>query len=153
MSIGTTDDELSQSFSVLLDQCLKLGTKDELLVIYDESLMPYYQPLLREVLRRSASVTFVFFPKSYQLDLVRRKLLSEEGTSALPAGLVAAILESSAILNLLDGDHATSVVRKTVLQQRRLEQCRLAHIPGIAREILDVLLQSPVEEIEKSSEL
>jgi hypothetical protein len=85
--------------------------------------------------------------------LVRRKLLSEEGSIGLPAGLVSAILESSAILNLLDGDHATILVRKAVLQQRRPEQCRLAHIPGIAKVILDVLRKSPVDEIQTSSEL
>jgi hypothetical protein len=61
---SSASDDLSQSFSVLLDQCLRLGTTDELLVIYDESLIPYYEPLLQEILRRSASATFVFMPKS-----------------------------------------------------------------------------------------
>ncbi len=146
-------DSLRQSFSVLLDRCLRLGTKDETLIIYDESLNPYFEPLLDEVRRRAASTTFVFIPKSYQLDLVMHKLSSEEGNLALPAGLVSAILESSVILNLLDGDHATTLVRKAVLQQRRPEQSRLAHIPGIAKVILNILLKSPFDQIEKSSEL
>ena len=31
---------LCQSFSILLDQCLRLDSKDKLLVIYDQSLDP-----------------------------------------------------------------------------------------------------------------
>jgi hypothetical protein len=144
-----------RSFSALLDQCLMLEqSKDELLVLYDESFFPYFDALLHVIRQRDLSVTFVFLPTSYQLRLIDRERSSRDSdTLQLPICLSRAIWASTAILNLLNGEQETVSVRVAVLAQGRSSDCRLAHIPGIDPKILSILSESPIAEIRRSSEL
>jgi len=156
-----TDEPLNErdikhdSFSALLDQCLRLDDrKDELLVIYDESFFPYYDALLEIIQEREISATFLFLPYTYQRFLIERARSSRGGDSLqLPRCMGQAIFASTVILNVLSGAQETVAVRAAVLDQGRPSDNRLAHIPGIDLHILGILSKTPFPEIERSSEL
>ena len=136
------------AFETLLDRCLGITSSDHLLVIYDESLSPFWESFQHAVESRTLSGTLLFLPISYQLCLMRHAMTSnDERKVELPAGLIAAISASTIILNVLDGGADTSLVRKAVNHTPRPANCRLATIPGISSEILKTILESPIDQV------
>jgi hypothetical protein len=142
------------SFARVLDQCISLGPREELLVIHDESFEPYFEEFLHLARDRSLAVTFLFFPKGYQRDLVQRnKVSAGHGRVPLPRAVVGAIAESTAILNLLDGELYTSPVRGAILGQKRQAKSRLAHVPGVTDQLLSIVARTPIQEVHRACEL
>lgn len=143
-----------ESFRVLLGQCLQAARRrDQVLVIYDESLAPYFDALVQVLIESHLQASFVYFPESYQRALVEWKNEQKDERLRLPDGLYAAIGEATVILNLLNGHPATMPVRKAILDRKRVKGSRFAHIPGISSEVLEILSCSPIDQILKQCEL
>jgi hypothetical protein len=143
-----------ESFAMILDHCVQLADNEELLVIYDESLGPYLGALLRLIHDREIACTLLVFPKRYQSDLVRRHADPQErGTVQLPRSIIGAIAETNVILNLLDGDLETAPVRGAILTRKRAAAARLAHIPGLTAELLEIIARTPMPGVLRACEL
>jgi hypothetical protein len=98
------------------------------------------------------SATYLYIPKSYQLRLA--ETISRKSEQIwLPDPLRSAVLASSVILNVLDGDLDTARVRVAVLAQLRAKGCRLAHIPGISDDILDIVSKTDFDRVLRECEL
>jgi leucyl aminopeptidase (aminopeptidase T) len=137
-----------QAFRVLLKRCLNLLNEDDLLIIYDESLSDFFKALVSVIEEDHVSTTFVCVPKSYQSHLVQPEVPGVlRDRIPLPSGIVAAISNSTAIINLLDGKPENASLRRAVNHTGRIRICRLATIPGISSEILQIILRSPIDEI------
>lgn len=152
--MGGTKGPHYDAFVVLLTECLKTHTADDLLVIFDESLDPLKDSLVDAVTDHGLLVSFLEFPERYQEWLVSSQAPEEDIVDLqLPHGLLAAISSSSAIINATSGELATAKFRRAIIDQARTKGCRLAHIPGIDAEVLELLGASPILEIENDCEL
>ena len=141
------------SFRVLLFQCLQATQpRDQVLVIYDESLGQFFDALVQVLIESHLQVSFIYLPEAYQKALVEWNERKDERLR-LPEGLYAAIGEATVILNLLNGQPSTMSVRKAILDRKRVKGSRCAHIPGISSEVLAILSCSPIEQILEQSEL
>jgi hypothetical protein len=140
-----------RSFETILDRCLRVTGDDEVLFIYDESLAPFLRGLLDLVTARSLACTFLAFPQSYQLDLVRR-IKPPDRTVFLPRSVISGINEASVVLSLLNGDMETGPFRSAILGCVRQKGSRLAHIPGFDAEILRIMAATPIDEVVKDCE-
>jgi leucyl aminopeptidase (aminopeptidase T) len=147
-----TGEEQYEAFAALLSSCLEITQKDDLLVIYDEGFLPFMDAFLRLVKDRKLFVTFLNIPQEYQLALTKWTS-GDDRTVNLPEGIGGSILNSSAIITMVNGELETNRIRRALLQQTRSEACRLAHIPGISSEVLRAVRSSPFEQIMVDSEL
>jgi hypothetical protein len=138
-----------ESFRILLSKCLEATPGDQVLVIYDESLWGFFDDLVTALIERRLAVSFFCLPEAYQRALVEWR----EERVWLPNSLHSAIGESTLILNLLNGHQDTIGVRKAILDHARPKESRLAHVPGISREVLEILSRSPIDQIVRDSEL
>lgn len=144
---------LKHAFGLLLSKCLQVDSKDELLVVYDESFVNFRPYLSDVVSTRGVSAAFMLIPRQYQVALLdRTNTPSQSNSIHLPSPLRAAISASSVVITVLDGGMDTTSVRRAILQQTRPNNSRLAHIPGITREVLAILANSPLDEIAALSE-
>lgn len=136
------------AFTTMLTRCMSVRPDDEVLAIMDESMSPHLDALLAALAQTRAAATLVFMPLRQQRDLLSRSRGPATGRGLeLPAGLAAAIQESSAILSLLQGNPETAMLRRSIVQHPRFGDARLAHIPGVTEAILTLLASSPVEQI------
>ena len=144
----------TEAFGVLFRDCLRVRPQEDVLVLIDESSEPWRDALVDAALEADLRPLFTFFPKRLQLALMERKAPGGDDSSVpLPRPLRDAFYSTRAVLNLLDGDLATSSLRGAVLNIPRPKGCRLAHVPGLSPEILRILLDSPIERIEEEAEL
>jgi hypothetical protein len=141
------------SFRVLLFQCLQATRRDQVLVVYDESLGEFFEDLVQVLIESRLQVSFTYLPAAYQQALVEWKDERKDDRVWLPDGLHAAIGEATVILNLLNGYPSTLAVRKAILNRQRVKGSRFAHIPGISSEVLEILSCSPIDQILEQSEL
>ena len=139
--------EWTKSLSVIIDKCLCISPDDELLVIFDDSFAAYSASFWRVIGEHDISATFVYIPKPYQMRLAG-KIISQPSVTWIPKPISIGIHSSTAIINLLDGDLATSAVRRAIIQHPRTRECRLAHIPGISNDVLSILKDSDFSIIE-----
>jgi hypothetical protein len=142
---------LTKAFAVLFEQCLRVRPDDQILLIYDDLFRPFLDSVIDFLTENKLHATFVEIPKAYQRALVSWGTQSQY-SSGVPLGLAAAIGEASIILNCLDGDSQTARLRRAIVQQQRPHECRLAHIPGLSEDILEVMTRSPIYEILESAE-
>lgn len=146
--------ENTEAFSVLLRDCLRVKPREDLLILFDESVLKWVDPLTEAAIRHQLRPLYAYFPKRYQLALMDWKRPGGDDSSVpLPRPLRDAFANTRSVVNLLDGDLATSSLRGAVLNIPRVRGCRLAHVPGLTREILDVLVDSPIQKIERHAEL
>ncbi len=146
--------ESIEAFSVLLRDCLRVKAHEDLLILFDESLLDWVDALTEAAIRHHLRPLFAYLPKRYQLALMDWKQPGGDDSSVpLPRPLRDAFANTRSVVNLLDGDLATSSLRGAILNIPRVRGCRLAHIPGLTREILDVLVDSPIQKIERRAEL
>jgi hypothetical protein len=123
MALAKTDQV--EAIDSLLQKSLGVRNDDEILLIYDDSFFPYMDAFTDCVNARDFSATYLYIPKSYQLRLA--EAISRKSEQIwLPDPLRSAVLASSVILNVLDGDLNTAPVRGAVLAQLRSKGCRLA---------------------------
>jgi hypothetical protein len=146
--------DYQESFRQLLRDCLRANPRDQILVIYDESLFTYFDDLLQVMIEDRLSVSFFHLPRKYQLALIQWREPSDDDSPDvyLPNALNNAINDSSLILTLLAGDMDTFNVRRSIVNKPRSKQCRLAHVPGVSGEVLQVLSKSPIAQIMRESE-
>ena len=143
-----------EGFRVLFRDCLQTQPREEALVVFDESVMDMIPDILAVAVELELRLHFAFVPKAYQRVLMRWKEPGRgDGGVPLAASLRAALGNVDIILNILDGDLATASVRGAMLNVLRSRGCRLAHIPGLEKNILTVLTESPIERIVARSEL
>jgi len=148
-----TRKDQCEGFTRLLKKCLDLQENDEILVIYDESLEEFFGSLLEVIESDLISATFLYIPKSYQKFLVRTgNSDTVREKIPLPSGVISAISTAAAIINLLDGEPENASLRRTINHTNRLRTCRLATIPGISSEIIQTIVQSPIDEILRDCE-
>jgi hypothetical protein len=138
------------AFGILFRDSLKLTREDELVVVYDETLSPFWNDLLAAIKDHASSTTFVHLPAICQAELSRGSPVQ------LPLGLQVAVSEADVVVTILSGDITLAGVRRALVSKAIGQQragSRLAHIPGISSDILDVLTRSPIETIETHCEM
>lgn len=141
------------AFQALLSKCLLLTDVDELLVIYDESMQPLFQYLEKALAEAFIPGTFVYLPRLLQLQLVQTSRERGSGDKAtLPSALVAAITASTAILNLVDSYANNASIRRAINRTPRRSTCRLATIPGISDDILQIIIDSDIDAVFEACE-
>jgi hypothetical protein len=140
------------AIDTLLKKSLEIRGGDEILLIYDESFSPYLDAFTDCVNKYDLAATYIHIPKKYQLRLAETISRKPEPIW-LPHPLRSAIFESSVILNVLDGDLVTGPIRGAVLGQTRNNECRLAHIPGISDDILEIVSETDFERVMRDCEL
>jgi hypothetical protein len=131
----------ARQLAFLLKQSLQLGVGDDLLVIYDESFFDFLPYLVSAARTVGTCPALLYFPKALQLDLVVGTPIEN-----LPNGLIAAVSDSTTILNVLSGDIKTAALRRAILSLSRPEFCRFAHVPGLSVEILSILEKSKLSQ-------
>ena len=142
-----------EGFRIVLRDCLRTEEQDELLVIADESADRFLPSLVQAAVERKLRVLFATLPKAYQQALMEWKEPGKGDRGVpLPRPLRDAVQGAQGILTLLDGDIATASVRGAVLNLPRQSSARLAHIPGLEPHILQVLTESPIEQIVEQAE-
>jgi len=131
-------DDYIDAFGVLLESCQKLGPKDELVVIFDESLRIFQADFFKETTNRGLSVTYIYLPRDQQLHL------SDRGgqNRPLPSGFLTSISAATALITFLSKDRDTLTARRLIIRQPRPGNCRLAHIPGLSEHVLQILAVS-----------
>jgi thermophilic metalloprotease (M29) len=140
------DERTVEQFEILLKDSLQLGPGDDLLVIFDEEFFSFLPPLISSVRKVKISPAFLYFPRSLQQDLVAQ-CKANSPIEGFPNALLAAVSDSTAILNVLDGDIRTAAIRRAILNFNRPESCRFAHVPGLSKDVLSVLQSSPLNRI------
>ena len=91
------ETELTDAFLVLLRDCMQLREGDDLLVIYDESLFPYFNELVAANHRRPWTTAYTHLPLSHQRDLALRAELSDrEQSFRFSTAMDAAMLSATA---------------------------------------------------------
>ena len=141
-----------RAFSTLLSSCLNLSSRDDLLVIYDESFLPFFEAFQEVVISRSIPTTFLQITAAYQAALIAWWQAAGHDPFRLPAGITAAIDQSTAILNLLDRIPAHASLRKAINLRTRQFNCRLATMPGITAQILSTVINSDTDQILRACE-
>jgi leucyl aminopeptidase (aminopeptidase T) len=141
-----------RAFSTLLHSCLNLEPRDDLLVIYDESFEPFFGTFEDVVITESIPTTFLYITTAYQAAVIAWSRTAGRDAVRLPAGITAAIDQSTAILNLLDSIPAHASLRRAINLRTRQYNCRLATIPGISPQILSTVVESNTEKILKDCE-
>lgn len=147
-------ETIGKAFDVLLDKCLTLVAEDQVLVIKDETMLPYEAILVDRILSRKLSLTVLDFSIAQQ-EMIALQIHGdkEEETDWVPRPLGVAVMEASAIINVLSGSLKTTAVRRAILARPRRSGCRFAHIPGLADDVLAVLAVSDIQAIFDMSEL
>jgi hypothetical protein len=151
-STRLTKADQVKAIDTLLQKSLEVRGGDEILLIYDESFSAYLDAFTDCVNKHDLAATYIYIPKNYQLRLAETISRKPEPIW-LPHPLRSAIFESSVILNVLDGDLVTGPVRGAVLGQTRNNECRLAHIPGISDDILEIISKTDFERVLRDCEL
>jgi hypothetical protein len=142
------EQQQMEAFKALFFKCLRMRGEDDFLVIYDESLDPFLEAFERTLESESVSSTLVYLPQTLQRLLMKQsKSRGSQDKIDLPSSIVAAIAASTAMINLLDSTPYNAPVRKAINHTPRPNNCRLATIPGISTRILEVIIESPIEEI------
>ncbi len=75
------------SFRVLLFQCLQATRRDQVLVVYDESLEEFFADLVQVLIESRLQVSFTYLPETYQRALVSWKDERKDERVWLPDGL------------------------------------------------------------------
>jgi Thermophilic metalloprotease (M29) len=142
-----------KAFTILLEKCLNITSRDQLLIVFDESLNQFLPALVGAIESADLSATFVCIPKSYQRYLLARTIADgRHDYVELPTCVVAAISASTAMATFLDSDPETSAIRKAVNHCPRPRNCRLATVPGISQDVLASIIDAPFDEILKDCE-
>jgi leucyl aminopeptidase (aminopeptidase T) len=153
MEVDVHEQARVRAFQALLSKCLLLTDDDELLVIYDESMVPFFPSLEKALADAVIPGTFIYLPRLLQLQLVQTSRLRGSSDKAnLPSALVAAITASTAMLNLVDSYANNASVRRAINRTPRRSTCRLATIPGISDEILQVIIDSDINAVFEACE-
>lgn len=144
-----------KSFKTLLSEALNLNSKDQLLIIYDDFFLPFLDSLINVINKKRALAIYSFLPYSYQQVLIKQHdiLSKKQKNQILPKALKGAIGESTIILNFLSDNSSTTKIRRAIVQEKKLSNCRLAHLPGINEFVLKGIARSPFNTIKQSSEL
>jgi leucyl aminopeptidase (aminopeptidase T) len=146
-----TAEERSEAFRTIFKRCLNLETEEDLLVVYDESFEPFLQAAEQAAYDLSVRATYVRVPLAEQRRLVNFGNIHQGGQTPLPPALEGAILRSRNILNVAGPNRSTLPFRLAVVHSRT-DDSRLAHIPGVSEEILEVMLRTPVETVQETCE-
>jgi hypothetical protein len=144
--------EQERSLTLILEEGLAVNHSDEVLLIYDESFLPYLEAFVKSLGRKDLVPTCLFLPHASQMKLADTISRHQEPIW-FPDPLRSAISASSVILNVLDGELHTAPVRGGLLSQQRSRECRLAHIPGFTDDILRIVLETNFGEVLRHCEL
>ena len=143
-----------KAFGIILDDCLRVTSGDELLLLFDEDFAHFHDDLISALRDRGFNATQIYLPLACQRHLIAdARERTEDNGVALPAPTYAALDESTAILNVLSGRSELLAVRRAVLDHPRKANTRLAHVPGLTDEVLEVLTRSPIQQIATASEI
>jgi aminopeptidase len=147
-----TNADLASGIHCLLTTALKADQNDEVLVIYDESFGRYFPLFQDATVALDLSTTFLHVPTRYKCHLAG-KMSRNRDTDWLPYPIKNAIGASTVILNVLNGSLTTAPVRRAIVQQPRLRDARLAHIPGLSDEVLTIVAKTNFDQILDHCEL
>jgi hypothetical protein len=140
-------------FHILFTRSLRAAADDTCLLLHDESLDKFLDEIFEVSAQLDLSVTAINLRKNYQRHLVAQ--IDRQGDEfLLPEATRLALSNSTVILSLLDGDMETAPLRRSIIRKvPRTRGCRLAHIPGLTREIMELVLETNFEQITEDCEL
>jgi hypothetical protein len=146
-------DVVQESFRILLTESLCATSDDIILLLHDEKLDEFLDDIFAVAARLDLSLTAINLRKNYQRYLVQQ--MEKHGDYfSLPELTRLALSNSTVILSLLNGDQETVPLRRSIIRQpQRYRGCRLAHIPGLTREIMELVVKTDFSQITEDCEL
>lgn len=131
-----------KGLGVLLTECLAVRENDELLVIYDESSEEYAKELANLAYDLGPSLSLLLVPQEQQRRIVDS--CAPDGDPVLSRGLVQALLDADAIINIVAGELDMKPFRGAVIESSRRADARFAHIPGLSYDVLKCLAETDI---------
>lgn len=145
-----TDEKIKLGFKIMLTSSLSVKPNEGLLlIIFDESFRPYSDIFSEVVVENNIKANFKFIPQIYQLFLT--ETLKTEG---LPESLKISFDQPTAALCFLSGWSEGQALRQAIVNNlRQNKHCRLAHVPGLTDDILEVVSRTDFDSIVDDCEL
>ncbi len=140
------------ALQAIFQKCLDLRLGDNVLVICDETFDAFLTHAEDAIEELGLEATVARISCRQQERTVLMSARREEKYVSLPRALEAAIRASSAILNVLGPELSTSAFRRAVLEAKS-DQSRVAHVPGLTDDILEIILRTPFDEVGRKGEL
>ena len=122
----------------LLSYGLSAKRSDEILIIFDETSEQFMPLFEQEAIESDLSVTFLFFPKKYQIHLAD-KMTGDRGSVWLPTILKNTTINANIVLSVLSGHGAGLPLRRAILDLPRRRESKFSHIPGMSNAILETI--------------
>lgn len=147
--------KIKNAYKTLLEKSLLIYDSSKVItVIYDEDFFLKYFKYFAELINElKLKVAYIFIPENYQNVLLNNKEFIDKNGIQLPPPIKSAISSSDIVLNFLSGSAKSSGVRSAILNGPIKYGCKIAHCPNISDDILELILESPFEEINKHCEL
>ncbi|MEW8199274.1 MAG: hypothetical protein AB2777_16690 [Candidatus Thiodiazotropha endolucinida] len=145
-----TDEQIRLGFELMLSSSLSVKPNEGLLlVIFDESFRPYVDIFSEVLVEFNINADFKFIPQKYQL-MLTEKLKTED----LPESLKISFEQPTAALCFLSGWTEGQSLRQAIVGNlRQNKHCRLAHVPGLTDDILEVVSRTDFDSIVDDCEL
>ena len=145
-----TLDQIKRGFQLMLDRSLALKANGELLlVIFDETFRPYVEGFSQVIVERDINADLKFIPLHYQ-----QHLTSKLRKGGLPQHLKMSLEHPNAVLCFLSGWKEGQPLRRDIVGYLRGNtNCRLAHVPGLCDEILEVVAETDFDAVVEDCEL
>lgn len=145
-----TLDEIKLGFELMIAKSLSLRPKhDLLLIIFDETFRPYVEGFSQVIVERDIRADFKFLPLLYQQHLTTKLKIEK-----LPQHLRLSLDEPDAVICFLSGWREGQPLRRDIVDYlRRHTNCRLAHVPGLSDDILQVVAQTDFDSVLTDCEL
>jgi leucyl aminopeptidase (aminopeptidase T) len=138
--------DLRSAIRDLFQVALSADPSDEVLIICDESFERYERLFTSVAMELGLSFAFLYMPNEQQRYLAR-KITTDRSIDWLPRPIKIAVNSASITINALSGSLTTSAVRRAILQQPRLRDARLAHMPGVSDDVLLIVARTDFRQI------
>jgi hypothetical protein len=145
------DPDHRAAFRALLHKALDIRSSDRVLTIIDETFEEFFPALTAELLAVPTLATTVVLPQSWQHHFSNST--PAHRSTSVPEPLVAAIDRSTTIMSFLAADTRTLPIRRALLDLNRPKDSRFAHVPGLTRQVLDLVGKTDFKRIYEECEL
>jgi Thermophilic metalloprotease (M29) len=145
-----THEQIKQGFELILLRSLSVKPNQDLvLVIFDETFRPYVQGFAEVISEHDINADLKFLPLQYQLHLVEK--IKDGG---IPESLKYSFDRPNAAMCLLSGWNEGQSLRGEIVRNlQRNKNCRLAHVPGLSDDVLEVVARTDFDSVVSDCEL
>jgi hypothetical protein len=149
-STQLTLEQIKLGFELMLMRSLSVKSgQDLVLVLFDETFRPYVQGFAEVIVEKNIDADLKFLPLQYQLHLARKIKTGE-----LPQSLKYSFDQPNVALCFLSGWREGQSLRREIIRNlQRNKNCRLAHVPGLSDDVLEVVSRTDFDSVVDDCEL